>query len=183
MIDEILADAQAHFDLAIEALRREAAKLRTGRANPALLDSVRVDYYGNMTPLSQVASIQVVDPRLLSVKPWERKLAPAIEKAIQISDLGITPSNRGDTVLVPIPALTGERRRELVKVLRREAEAAKVSVRHGRRDAFDMFDALDDCPEDELHRAKKTCQELVDKAGKRIEDMAAEKEAQILAGP
>jgi len=183
MINEITADAQDHFDKAIAAFQREAAKLRTGRANPAILDAIRVDYYGTPTPLSQVAAIQVVDPRLLSIKPWERKLAGAIEKAILVSDIGITPNNRGDTVLVPIPPLTGERRRELVKVLHRESEKAKVSIRNGRRDAFDLFDSIDDIGEDAIHRAKKHCQELVDKATKRVDDALAAKEKEILAGP
>ncbi len=183
MIDETLAEAQDHFDKAIEAFRREAAKLRTGRANPAILDSIRVDYYGSSTPLSQVASIQVVDPRLLAVKPWERNMTAAIEKAIMTSDLGITPNNRGDAVLVPIPALTRERRKELTKILRREAEAAKVSCRNGRRDALDMLDAIDDMSEDDIRRAKKSLQDLVDKATKGVDDIASDKEAEILKGP
>lgn len=183
MIDEILQDAQEHFDKAIEAYKREASKLRTGRANPSMLESIRVDYYGNATPLNQVAAIQVVDSRLLSVKPWERNLTGAIEKAIMTSDLGITPNNRGDTVLVPIPPLTGERRRELVKRLRSEGENCKVSVRNGRRDALDLLDSLEEYSEDELHRAKKRVQELVDKATTRVDEVVAGKEKEILAGP
>ena len=183
MIDEILEEAQEHFDSSISAFKREAAKLRTGRANPSLLESVKVEYYGNPTPLSQVASIQVVDARLLSVKPWERNLTGAIEKAIMTSDLGVTPNNRGDAVLVPIPPLTGERRRELTKRLRAEAENAKVSVRNGRRDALDMLDAIDDMSEDEVHRGKKRVQELVDKATTKIDALSEAKEKEILAGP
>ena len=183
MIDEILQEAQEHFDKAISAFAREAAKLRTGRANPAILESIKVDYYGNLTPLNQVASIQVVDARLLTVKPWERNLTGAVEKAIMTSDLGITPSNRGDAVLVPIPPLTGERRRELVKRLRAEAENAKVSIRNGRRDALDMLDAIDDMSEDAVHRGKKQVQELVDKATSKVDEAAEQKEKEILAGP
>jgi ribosome recycling factor len=183
MIDEIMQEAQEHFDNSLEAFRKEAAKLRTGRANPAILESVRVDYYGNMTPLNQIASIQVVDSRLLSVKPWEKNLSAAIEKAIVNSDLGVTPSNRGDAVLVPIPALTGERRRDLSRRLRSEAEHTKVSIRNGRRDALDMLDAIDDMSEDELHRARKSVQELVDKATTRVDSAADAKEKEILDGP
>ena len=183
MLDEIMEEAQEHFDRSIEAFRREATKLRTGRANPGILESVKVDYYGNLTPLNQVASIQVVDARLLSVKPWERNLTGAIEKAIMTSDLGVTPNNRGDAVLVPIPPLTGERRRELTKRLRAEAEHGKVSVRNGRREALDMLDAIDDMSEDEIHRAKKQVQDLVDKATAKIDALAEAKEKEILAGP
>lgn len=183
MIEEIMIESQDHFDKSITSFKREAAKLRTGRANPAILESVKVDYYGNLTPLNQVASIQVVDARLLSVKPWERGIIGAIERAIMTSDLGITPTNRGEAVLVPIPPLTGERRRELVKRLGFEAEQAKVSIRNGRRDALDMLDAIDDLPEDDIHRGKKQIQELVDKATARVDELAEEKEKEILAGP
>lgn len=183
MIQEILESSQEHFDKAIEAFRRECSKLRTGRANPALLDGIRVEYYGAVTPLSQVASVTVTDSRLLTIKPWERNLVSAIEKAILASDLGLTPNNRGDVVLIPIPALTGERRRELVKVLKREAESAKVSVRNGRRESLDMLEAIDDVSEDEVHRAKKKLQDLVDAASKRVDEVAATKEKEILEGP
>ena len=183
MMDEILAEAEEHFNLAIEAFRREASKLRTGRASPSLLDGVRVEYYGSATPLTQVANVTVVDARLLQVKPWDSKMVAAIEKSILTSDLGLTPSNRGDVVLVPIPALTGDRRREMVKILRAEAERAKVSIRAGRRDAMDMLDAMDDVSEDDVHRAKKAVQDRVDAAVKRVDSHAHEKEAEILKGP
>lgn len=183
MIDEIMQEAQDHFERSIEAFRKEAAKLRTGRANPGILESVRVDYYGSSTPLSQIASIQVVDSRLLSVKPWEKNLTAAIERAIMTSDLGVTPSNRGDAVLVPIPALTGERRRDLSRRLRAEAENAKVSIRNGRRDALDMLEEMEEMSEDEVHRAKKTVQEFTDKATNRVDSAAAAKEKEILEGP
>lgn len=183
MMDEILAEADEHFNLAFEAFKREASKLRTGRASPSLLDGVRVEYYGSATPLTQVANVTVVDARLLQVKPWDTKMVAAIEKAILTSDLGLTPSNRGDVVLVPIPALTGERRREMVKILRAEAERAKVSIRAGRRDAMDMLDAMDDVSEDDVHRAKKAVQDHVDAATKRVDAHAHTKEAEILKGP
>ncbi|MCO4760400.1 MAG: ribosome recycling factor [Myxococcales bacterium] len=183
MIDEILQDAEEHYAHAIEAFRREANKLRTGRASPTLLDSVRVDYYGTATPLNQAANVTVVDARLLQVKPWDRKMVAAIEKAIMISDLGLTPSNRGEVVLVPIPALTGERRREMVKILKSEAEKAKMSIRSGRRDAIDLLDTIENLSEDDLHRAKKDVQDGVDAAVKRVDAAAGEKEAEILKGP
>ena len=183
MIDEIMVDAEEHFDKAIQAFQRESGKLRTGRATPTLLDSVKVDYYGVATPLSQVASVSVVDARLLQVKPWEKKMVAPIEKAIMTSDLGLTPSNRGEVVLVPIPALTGDRRREMVKLLRAEGEKAKVSIRAGRRDALDMLETLDDMSEDDIHRAKKSVQDRVDEAVKRVESLVEAKEAEILKGP
>lgn len=183
MIDEILAVADDHFEKALEALRREAAKLRTARAHPSLLDSLRVDYYGTPTPLNQLANVSAVDARLLQIKPWERKMCAIIEKAILQSDLGLTPSNRGDVILLPIPALTGERRRELVKVLKAEAEKAKVSMRAGRRDALDLIDAIEDQGEDELDRARKAVQDRVDAAIKRVDAFVADKEAEITAGP
>ena len=183
MLEEIIADADDHLEKAFEAFRKEAAKLRTGRAHPGLLDGIRIEYYGNSTPLQQVANIAAVDARLLQIKPWERNLCNTIEKAILQSDLGLTPSNRGDVVLLPVPALTGERRRELVKVLKVEAEKAKVSVRQGRRDALDLIDAIDDMGDDDLDRARKTVQDRIDAAIKRIDSYTVEKEAEIAAGP
>ncbi len=183
MLEEIIAEADDHLEKAFEAFRKEAAKLRTGRAHPGLLDGIRIEYYGNSTPLQQVANIAAVDARLLQIKPWERNLCNTIEKAILQSDLGLTPSNRGDVVLLPVPALTGERRRELVKVLKVEAEKAKVSVRQGRRDALDLIDAIDDMGDDDLDRARKTVQDRIDAAIKRIDSYTVEKEAEIAAGP
>lgn len=183
MIDEILADADDHFDKSFDAFRREAAKLRTGRAHPSLLDGVRIEYYGTPTPLSQVANVSVVDARLLQIKPWERNLCNVIEKAILQSDLGLTPNNRGDLVLLPVPALTGERRRELVKILKAEGEKAKVSMRNGRRDALDLIDTIEDMSEDDLNRGRKAVQDHLDAAIKRIDVYVSEKETEITAGP
>lgn len=180
MEDEIFADLDHGLHNALEAFRRECNKLRTGRANAALLDSVRVDYYGQESQLHQVATVSVVDPRLLQVKPWERNMCPAIDKAILAANLGLTPSNRGDVVLVPIPAMTGDRRRELVKVVKHLAEEAKVSVRNARRDALDLFETLEDYPEDDLTRAKKKIQDAIDAMIKKVDHAAAEKEAEIL---
>jgi len=180
MEEEVLKDLDQALHNAVDAFRRECNKLRTGRANAALLDSVRVHYYGQDSPIVQVATVSVVDPRLLQVKPWDRSMCGAIEKAILAANLGLTPSNRGDVVLVPIPAMTGDRRRELVKVVKHLGEEAKVSARNARRDALDLLDADDAMPEDDLVRAKKHVQDHVDAMIKKIDHAAAEKEAEIL---
>ena len=182
MEEEVFAELNDKLNASVEAFRRECGRLRTGRANPAVLEMVRVDYYGQESPLSQVSTISVVDARLLQVKPWERNLCAAIEKAILAANLGLTPSNRGDVVLVPIPAPTGDRRREMAKQVKVLSEDARVSTRNARRDANEMLDLLEDMPEDDLHRAKKKVQDLVDAAGKKIEAVAAEKEQEILEG-
>jgi len=179
LIFEELADRIAS---ALEAFKREANKLRTGRANATMLDSVRVEYYGSEMALNQVANVTVVDPRLLQVKPWERTMCGPIEKAILAANLGLTPSNRGESILVPIPAMTGDRRRELSKVVKQLAEDAKVSVRNARRDANEMLEGIENLPEDDLTRAKKRVQDTIDAAGKKIDQITAEKEAEILEG-
>ena len=168
MEQEILQDLERELHNALDAFRRECNKLRTGRAHASLLDSVRVDYYGTESALNSVATVSVVDPRLLQVKPWERTMCPAIDKAIMAANLGLTPSNRGEVVLVPIPAMTGERRRELVKVVKHLAEEAKVGCRNHRRDAMDLLDSIDDMPEDDLARGKKKVQEHVDAMSRQV---------------
>jgi ribosome recycling factor len=135
MIEAISADAGARMDKAIEALSHELAKVRTGRAHTSLLDHVRVDYYGSEVPISQAATVTVLDPRTLGVSPWDKGLTKTIEKAIQHSDLGLNPATTGDLIRVPLPPLTEERRRELIRVVRTEAEHARVAVRNIRRDA------------------------------------------------
>jgi ribosome recycling factor len=183
MLDEILADVDERFERTFESLRRDTSKLRTGRAHPSLLDGIRIDYYGTPTPLSQLANVSVVDARLLQIKPWERTVCSAIEKAIQQSDLGLTPNNRGDLILLPVPALTGERRRELVKVLKNEGEKAKISMRQGRRDALDLIDLIEDMSDDDLDRGRKAVQDRVDAIIRRVDAYTAEKEIEITAGP
>ncbi len=180
MIEETQAELEEHAAKAIEAFKREASKMRTGRAHSALLDGVRVEYYGSVVPLNQVASVTVMDARLLGVKPWDRSQVGAIEKAILKSDVGLTPTNKGDVLLLPVPSLTGERRRELVKVLKANAEKARRSIRQGRRDAIDMLDAIDDVPEDEVHRARKVVQEIVDLAIKKVDELLEAKEREVL---
>src|SRR5437660_1922977 len=139
MVNDILKDLEGGIAKANNALKKELAKVRTGRANLALLDGVRVDYYGTPTPLNQVASLSTPDARLIVIKPWEKKLCPAIEEAIRKSELGVNPSSDGDLVRIPIPALTEERRRDLSKVVKRMGEDARVAIRNQRRDANEML--------------------------------------------
>ena len=134
MVNDIIKSLQGDLDKAIEAFRRELSKVRTGRANLSILDGVRVDYYGTPTPLNQVASVAVADARLITVKPWERSLIPEIEKSIRAAQLGLNPQSDGELVRLPMPALTQERRQELVKVVKKMAEECKVALRGARRD-------------------------------------------------
>lgn len=178
--EEILAELTERLDHSIEAFRREAGKLRTGRAHPGLVEHVRVEYYGQPVPVTQVATVAVVDPRLLSIKPWDRNMCGPIEKAILASDVGLTPNNRGDCVLVPVPAPTGDRRREMVKILKRLVEEAKVSTRNARREANELSELVENLPEDDLHKLKKKIQDIVDAAGKKLDGMEHSKEGEIL---
>jgi ribosome recycling factor len=180
MEEEILVELDDRLHKSIEAFHRETTRLRTGRAHAGLLEGVKVDYYGTTSPLTQVANISVIDARLISVKPWDRNMAGPIEKAILASDVGLTPSNRGDVVLVPVPSPTGERRREMVKVLKRLVEECKVSIRAARRDANEMLELVENMPEDDSLRAKKKIQDKIDAAGKKIDSLSIEKEAEIL---
>lgn len=180
MEQEIFDDLQEQLHNSTEAYKRETAKLRTGRASTNLLDGVRLEYYGQETILNQVATVSVVDARMLQVKPWERNMCGPIEKAILQANLGVTPSNRGDVVLVPIPPMTGDRRREMVKLAKHLSEEAKISARNARRDAMDLLESLDDFPEDDLLRGKKKIQDLTDAAIKKIEQILVDKEAEIL---
>jgi len=180
MDEEIFAELQLKLTASLDAFRRDASKLRTGRANTGMLDGVRVEYYGAEMPLSQVATVTVADVRLLQIKPWERTMCGPIEKAVLAANLGLTPSNRGDVVLVPIPTPTGDRRREMAKLLKGMAEDAKVSTRNARRDANEMLELIEDIPEDDMHKNKKKVQDLVDAAIKRIDQVASDKETEIL---
>jgi ribosome recycling factor len=180
----ILKDAEVRMQKSIEAFKIEMTKLRTGRAHPSLLDHVRVDYYGTSTPLSQVATVTIGDARTLVISPWEKKLIPAIEKAIMTADLGLNPATTGDTIRIPLPALTEERRKDLIKVLRNEAETARVSVRTSRRDANTALkDALKNkqIAEDEEHRLMDSVQKLTDKFIAEIDHLLAGKETDLMA--
>lgn len=183
MLDDIYEDLASTFEEAQGRLRRELAKVRTGRANPAILDGITVDYYGQPTPLAQAATIKVPEPRLITVTPWDKALIGAIERAINMSEVGLNPNNDGAVIRLPIPALTQERRQELAKAARKIAEDVRVVVRAGRRDANDMIKALEkdkEISEDDMHRAEKKVQDMTDAAVARIEEILGEKEKEIL---
>ncbi len=174
---------QARMEKSIQALRSELATIRTGRANAALLDHVRVEYYGSMVPLNQVGNISVPEPRMLVIAPWEKSLLGAIEKAIQSSDLGINPSNDGEVVRIVMPELTEERRKELVKQVRAVGEKAKISIRNIRRDANDAVrkQARDEgLSEDESKRLQEAIQKTTDKFIAEVDSIVEHKEKDIL---
>lgn len=184
MIQEILQDAQKRMDKTLEALGSGFAKIRTGRAHPSILDHVMVDYYGTPTKLSQVSNITVEDARTLSITPWEKPMVPAIEKAIMIADLGLNPVTSGQVIRVPMPPLTEERRRELTKVVREEAEQGRVSIRNVRRDVISDFKTLlkeKEITEDEERKAGDDIQKITDQFIKKVEDMVAVKEKELMA--
>ena len=180
MLDEIYAEIRDSMDKVLEAFVRELAKLRTGRANLTMLDGIRVEYYGAQTPLNQVAALNVADPRLITIKPWDKSLLTAIEKAIVSSNLGITPSNDGEIIRLPIPPLTGELRQKLVKQLKKQTEDARVSARTARKDANDMVKAADDLTEDDQHRALKEIQVITDDFIKKLDTEADKKEKEVM---
>ncbi|MGO4327805.1 ribosome recycling factor [Cupriavidus sp. 2TAF22] len=167
----------------IDAFKADLAKIRTGRAHTGLLDHVQVDYYGSPVPISQVANVGLADSRTISVQPWEKKMVGAIEKAIRDADLGLNPSTMGETIRVPMPMLTEERRKELTKVVKGEAEGAKVAVRNLRRDANEQFKKLvkdKAISEDDERRGQDEVQKLTDKFVAEIERMVAEKDKEIM---
>lgn len=183
MIDENYKESEIKMKKAIESLHSELAKIRTGRAHPSLLDGVMVVYYGNPTPLNQVAAINVGDARTLVVAPWERNLIPAIEKAIITAGLGLNPASVGETIRVPLPALTEERRKSLIKLVRASGEQAKVSVRNVRRDAnAHLKDLLKGkkISEDDERRAQDKVQQLTDKFIKEVDHALEVKEADLM---
>lgn len=183
MIKEIYQDADERMGKSLEVLAVHFARIRTGRANPSLLDGIEVAYYGNYTPLNQVASITVEDARTLVISPWEKNLVPDIEKAILKSDLGITPASTGDLVRVPLPALTEENRRDLAKQAKQEAENARIAIRNIRRDAIQHIRELvkdKEAAEDEAHKAEDDVQKLTDRHIDSIDEVLAAKEADLL---
>lgn len=172
------------MDQSIAALKNNLTKIRTGRANPALLDTVQVDYYGAMVPISQVANLSLLDARTISVQPWEKGLGAKIEKAIRDSDLGLNPSSMGDLIRVPMPMMTEERRKELTKVVRGEGENAKIAVRNLRRDANEAVKKLVKdklASEDDQKRSEADIQKLTDKHVADIDKLVAAKEQDIMA--
>jgi ribosome recycling factor len=182
-IEDFLADAKRRMDKSIEATHHEFNSIRTGRASPALLDRVTIDYYGTPTPLKSLASISTPESRLLVVQPFDPGAIRNIERAIQESDLGLTPSNDGKVVRLPIPALTEERRKDLVKVVRRVAEDGKVAIRNVRRDVMQHLKELvvnGDVGDDEERRAETQVQKITDEHTKSIDDLLKVKEAEIM---
>ncbi len=184
MIPELKKTTEQKMQKSLEALKNDLGKVRTGRAHAGILDHVQVDYYGSMMPINQVANINLIDARTIGVTPWEKKLAPAIEKAIRDSDLGLNPSSVGDTVRVPMPALTEERRKDLIKVVRGEAENARVAVRNLRRDAnHALKEAVKakTISEDDERGAQEDVQKLTDRTIAEIDKALAQKESDLMA--
>ncbi len=184
MISDIQQDAAARMVKSIEALQKAFTKIRTGRAHPSLLDQISVSYYGSESPLSQVANVSVEDARTLKVTPWEKGMVQAIEKAIMSSGLGLNPATQGTVIRIPLPALTEERRRELVKVVKHEAEQGRVAIRNIRRDAnAALKDALKEklISEDDERQGEEKIQKLTDQYIKEVEKHLEEKEADLLS--
>ena len=183
MIDEIVKDAESRMAKSVESLKTELTKIRTGRAHPSLLDQVMVDYYGSMTPIKQIASVVAEDARTLAVTPWEKPMVAAIEKAIMTANLGLNPASQGTVIRVPMPALTEERRRDLVKVVKAEGEGAKVAVRNIRRDANGDFKDLlkeKEISEDENRKAEDLVQKLTDKYVTDVDKVLDAKEKEMM---
>lgn len=182
-LDLVLQQAKDEMDKAIRSLRIDLQKVRTGRANPALLEGVHVDYYGTPTPLNQLANLTAPDPRLIVISPYDKGALQAIGRAIQTSDLGFTPQSDGKVVRIPIPPLTEERRKELVKHIKKTAEEHKIGVREARRAAVSLLKDLEtdgSIPADERRRAEKSVQDLTDEHVKRVDEMTTQKEQEIL---
>ena len=183
MINEIKQDAQARMEKSLEALKSHISKIRTGRAQPSLLDGLQVEYYGSPTPLRQVANVVAEDARTLAVNVFDKGLIGAVEKAILTSDLGLNPSSAGTTIRVPLPPLTEERRRDLIKIVKSEGEQGKIAVRNVRRDANDQIKALlkdKEISENEQHKAEEEIQKLTDSYVKKVDEVLAAKEKELL---
>lgn len=183
MIEDVFNDAKGHMQKTLDAMRRELATLRTGRASPALLEHIRVDYYGTPTPLVQLASTTVPEPRLLVVKPFDKNIAKDIERAILKSDLGLVPSSDGTLIRIPIPPLTEERRRDLVKIARKQGEEGRVAMRNIRREAKEMLEELEEegeVSEDDSRRAQERLQHLTDEMIAQLDRVLAAKEKEIM---
>lgn len=183
MLDDVLKDLGSSIEKAHEALRRELSKVRTGRAHAGMLDGIRIDYYGTPTPLAQMATVNVPEPRLLTVKPWDKSQLKVIDKAIREADLGLNPQSDGEIIRIPIPALTEDRRKEMVKLARKNGEDCKVAIRKHRRDANEMIDQLDNDGEvsgDDAERSRKKLEEVVADGVKQVDTILTNKEKEIL---
>ena len=180
MTDEVTLNAEEQMEKGLVAVRSRLAKLRTGKATPAILDGLKVEYYGAPTPLNQLATVAVPEPRLLAVKPFDRNAIADIEKAIRASNLGLNPTNDGMLIRIPIPELTEERRREFTKMAKEIGEEGKVAVRRARQDGNDKLKKLDGVSEDEVHGAKDEIQKLTDRYCADIDEVVKAKEAEIM---
>ena len=183
MIQEVLGELEAEVQKAHGSLKRDLAKLRTGRAHVAMLDGIRVDYYGQQTPLAQMATLSAPEPRLITVKPWDKSQVKAVEKSLKESDLGLNPAVDGDLIRIPVPALSEQRRKELTKVARKQGEECKVGIRKARHEALDMLNEIKKdggASEDEVDRAKKKAEEIVVEAGRTVDTIISSKEKDIL---
>jgi ribosome recycling factor len=184
MIDDVLSDLDSQMRATVESLHRDLNRVRTGRANPSLLDGLMIDYYGTETPLNKLATVSAPEARLLVIQPFDQSAANAIEKAIQTSDLGLSAVNDGKILRVPIPELTEERRRDMVKQVRKEAEKHRISARNHRRDAIQMLKDLlaeKEISEDDLHRGQEKIQEHTDTVIKQIDEIVKGKEEEVMA--
>lgn len=183
MIEETLQELEQAIEKAQDALKRELSKLRTGRAHAGMLEGIRVDYYGQVTPIAQMATVSVPEPRQLTVKPWDKSQIKALEKAIRESDLGLNPQADGDLIRIPIPPLSEERRKDLVKVAKRNGEECKVVLRKARHEAIDTLDEIKkegEASEDDVERAKKRVEEVMAASGQAVDQIIANKEKDIL---
>ena len=184
MLEEVIAELKIACSKAHDALKQHLSRLRTGRANTSMLDGIRVDYYGTPTPIASMATVNVPEPRLIQIKVWERGQSKAVDKAIRESDLNLNPQVDGDIIRIPLPPLTEERRRELVKMAKKQAEESKIAIRKQRKDARDMIDALvkdGDVSEDDGVAASAKCEEVIAAAVKTVDDIVAAKEKDIMA--
>ncbi|HCE09887.1 MAG TPA: ribosome recycling factor [Oxalobacteraceae bacterium] len=182
-VADVKKNAEQRMHKSIETLKADLAKVRTGRAHVGILDHIMVDYYGNPTNITQVANVTLIDARTIGVQPWEKKMVGAVEKAIRDSDLGLNPSTQGDIIRVPTPPLTEERRKEMVKLVKSEAEDAKIAIRNIRRDANEALKKLlkdKACSEDDERRAQDEVQKLTDKFVAEVDKLVAEKEKEVL---
>src|SRR3954469_1068801 len=183
MLNDVQSELASAIVKAHEALKRELTKLRAGRANPSLLDGIRVDYYGTPTPLNQMAHVNIPEPRLITVKPWDKTQMKAVEKALRESDMNLNPMTDGDLIRVPLPPLTEERRKEFAKIARKYGEECKVSIRKARHEALNMLSELDDggdAPADDVDRAKKKAEETVSESVKVVDQIIGQKEKDIM---
>lgn len=183
MINDVVQEAEKRMDKSIESFRNQLSKVRTGRAHPSLLDHVTVEYYGNRVPISQTANINIVDSRTLGVTPWEKNMVSVVEKAIRSSDLGLNPATSGELIRVPLPPLTEERRKDMIKIVKGEAENARVAVRNIRRDAnndLKQFLKEKEITEDEERRGEEEIQKITEKKVSQIDALLAEKEKDLM---